>query len=84
MVFLRALYFGSAAFSLYINDLPSIVKQSNIHLYTDDTSVHYSSHLVSELEMSLQKDMDVINLWMCANKIKLNSSKSVATLLGTR
>ena len=75
---------GPLLFNLYINDLPSVVKNSNIHLYADDTTIQFSSSSINEIETSLQEDLDAIHQWLCNNKIKLNCTKSVAMLIGTR
>ena len=75
---------GPLLFSLYINDLPSVINKSKTDIFADDTTIHYSSPSASEVENSLQCDMAAVGTWMISNKLKLNHPKTVAMLIGTR
>ena len=56
---------GSLLFSIYISDLPTVVKHSQIHMYADDTlSMH---HCVIDLVVvweQFQQDIDRVQGWM--------------------
>ena len=75
---------GPLLFCLYINDLPSCIPNCKIHLFADDTSIQCSSPSVAEIEHSLQKDLNAVHVWMNANRLKLNTAKTFAMLIGTR
>ena len=75
---------GPLLFCLYINDLPSCITNCKIHLFADDTSIQCSSPSVAEIEHLLQKDLNAVHVWMNDNRLKLNTAKSFAMLIGTR
>ena len=85
MVFHRAQFcMEPLLFCLYINDLPSCVQNCKIHMFADDTSIQSSSSSVVDTEHSLQKDLNAVQAWMNANKLKLNLGKKFVMLIGTR
>ena len=62
-------------FSLYINDLPSLVQHSDINLYADDTKLHSAHSDLYELTSNVQYDIDQIDNWMSANRLKIKFIK---------
>ena len=74
---------GPFLFLLYINDLPLHVKYSQIALFADDTTIHWSSKSLESIEENMQKDLDNINKWCDENKMKINENKTNCMLLGT-
>ena len=75
---------GPILFCLHINDLPSSIQNCKIHMFTDDTSIQCSSSSVVDIQHSLQKDLNAVQVWMNANKLKLNLVKTFVMLIGTR
>ena len=75
---------GPLLFILYINDLPSSTFSSDIGLYADDTVLYTSGSDVEEVSVKLQDDMNRVYLWMCANKLSLNVSKTKSMLFATQ
>ena len=75
---------GPLLFSIFVNDLPSVVSHSQINLYSDDTELHHCGHSLSSVQHGFQCDLDAIYVWLCVNRLQLNVSKSVAMLIGTR
>ena len=63
---------GPLLFSLYMNDLPSVVKFSSVESYFDDTKVYLSFSY---------KD---IAAWCCTNKLLINPGKTKLILFGIR
>ncbi len=41
-------------FSIYVNDLPSIIKHSNCHLYADDTIMYAEGDSMEHIEKIMQ------------------------------
>ena len=78
----QRLILGSLLFLLYINDLPLCLGYSIPDLYVDDTTVHYSSRYVSEVNFKLNEDMKQIHKWCWYDMIILNTAKSKSMLIG--
>lgn len=74
---------GPLLFSLFINDLPSTVSHSKIHLYADDAQVIHFAPL-DDIERSICKvndDLNNLSLWASSNNLKLNPLKSKAIVI---
>lgn len=72
---------GPLLFCLHINDLPSCMQNCRIHVFADDISIQCISPSVVDLEHLLQKDLNVVQAWMNAKKLK---AKTFVMLIGTR
>ena len=75
---------GPLLFSIYVNDLPTVVRHSQLNMFADDTELHLSGHDLSSVQQDFQCDLDAIQAWLCVNRLQLNVSKSVVMLIGTR
>lgn len=75
---------GPLLFSLFINDLPQICSDCNIHLYADDTVIYTSNVLVSKIQSSLQSNFVAMQHWFQSNHLLLNTKKSYCMLFPTR
>ena len=51
---------GPLLFIVYINELPSVVKNCNIKLYADDTLVYFGSNSITTIESILSEDLNRI------------------------
>ena len=67
---------GPLLFLLYINDLPNCLVHSQPRMYADDTSITYASNVVEEIERCVNIDLDRIRIWLAANKLTLNTTKT--------
>ncbi|KAL9917892.1 uncharacterized protein ACN427_000469 [Glossina fuscipes fuscipes] len=67
-------HLGPILFSLYINDLPSVVNSSQILMYADDVKL-FSSFSVESQSHQLQGDLDNFVAWCSLNLLQLNLSK---------
>ncbi len=56
---------GPLLFSIYVNDLPSILMYSSVQLYADDTVIYTSKSDISEVQAILED-------WLLNNKLLLN------------
>ena len=75
---------GSLLFSIYVNDLPTVVKHSQMNVYADDTELYLCGHDLLSVQHAFQCDLDAVQAWLCVNRLQLNVSKSVVMLIGTR
>ena len=68
---------GPLLFLIYINDLPNVCKKSHCLLYADDTALIFESTSVPELQLHLDQELPTICQWLQANKLSLNTKKTV-------
>ena len=67
---------GPILFSLYMNDLPSVVTFSSVESYVDDTKVYlsFSSKDIDSCLTKVNEDFRLIAAWCCTNKLLKNPS----------
>ena len=75
---------GPLLFLLYINDLPNGLVHSQPRTYADDTSITYASNDAEEIERCVNIEVDRIRIWLSANKLTLNTTKTEFLLIGSR
>ena len=56
------------------NDLKTI-------LFADDTNIIFNSDSLGKLNVKMNKELEKLNKWLCANKLTLNLKKSNFILL---
>ena len=71
-------------FILYINDLPNCLVNSHPRIYADDTRLTFASNDVAYGEENMNDDLTKITVFLSANKITLNKSKTEFMLIGSR
>jgi len=49
---------GPLLFSIYMNDLPSVIRGCQLNMYCDDMELHYSSGDLLLAQCGLQSDLD--------------------------
>ena len=72
-------------FTLYMNDLPTVTKFSNIESYVDDTKIFLScaSKDINSCMQQVSKGLENIAGWCCANHLLINPDKTKLVLFGT-
>lgn len=68
-------------FSIYMNDLPSVVHGCQLNMYADDMELHCSSRYLFSVHCDLQSDLE---FWLRTNQLSLNVGKSHVMLIGSR
>ena len=75
---------GPLMFIIYINDLPLYVKQCNVDMYADDTTIHIKGNTMSNIENYLQEDLGNILKWCECNNMNINIQKTNSMLIGSK
>ena len=70
-------------FRIYINDLPTVIKHSEVALYADDAVLYCYDSNPAGLECVLNADLHAIANWSNDNKLTLNVDKIKAMLIGS-
>ena len=53
-------------------------------MYADDTSITYASSDINEINECINSDLSRIHVWLAANKLTLNMTKTEFLLIGAR
>ena len=72
---------GPTLFATFINDLPSILPPNSTVLFADDTTIFIVSDDACNLQTSLQTCLNLANLWLQRNGLRLNTSKTKSMLI---
>ncbi|KAH0818593.1 hypothetical protein GEV33_004199 [Tenebrio molitor] len=64
---------GPLIFTLFINDLPSVL-DCEVLLYADDAKIFQTINSLSDAD-NLQRNLDRLNIWCTSNKLNLNPRK---------
>ena len=67
---------GLLLFFIYINDLPSILENSESSFYEDDTNMSTSDEILSNAQQKLNKDLKTLGNWLHVNKLSANFVKT--------
>ena len=67
---------GPVLFLIYINDLPNVSKVLKFFLFADDTNIFYQNSNLVDLENVVNKELKKLSLWLNANRLALNISKT--------
>lgn len=67
---------GAFLFILYINDMPTILQETLINLFADDTLIYVYGKDPIEMASKLESDLRRLSMWFSINKLKLNVDKS--------
>ena len=74
---------GPLLFSIYINDLPSILENSESSLYVDDTNLSTSDEILSNAQQKLNNDLKTLGNWLHVNKLSANLVKTECMIIAS-
>ena len=75
---------GPLLFIFYINDIISCIKTLKINMYADDCILYTSGNDWNKRLQKIQPEMNDVQFWCTANKLKLNVSKSMVLIITSR
>lgn len=75
---------GPLLFLIYINDLPNCLSVATPRMFADDTSISVASESTSELESTLNLELEKIHDWLTANRLSLNVTKTEVMVMASR
>ena len=67
---------GPLLFIIYVNDIGNISNLLFNIMYADDTSVLLSGNNLNDLICLLNKELDLLYIWLNSNKLSLNTQKT--------
>ena len=67
---------GPLLFLVYINDHPSCLQHSTARMYADDTNIATTGKSTKEIASGANADLENIHIWLKANKLTLNVTKT--------
>ena len=68
--------FGPLLFLIYINDVNKAIKYSDVHHFADDTNLLLYDKSLKKINKHFRHDLKLLNIWLRANTISLNASKT--------
>ena len=75
---------GPLLYSIFTNDLPSVVCKATVQIYADDSTLYYAAKNLSELDNFLSAELTKVSDWMTQNKLVLNISKTKSIIMRSR
>ncbi len=74
---------GPLLYSIFVNDMPYVLRNAGIVMYADDTTIFASASSTEQVNKTLQYELTLISDWVTANKLKLSISKTKCMVLGS-
>ena len=74
---------GPLLFTIYINDLLSVLDYTNVSLYADDTVLCHFSSSATDMESKLNSDLHRLSIWLEKMKLTLNLDKTRFMIMGS-
>lgn len=73
---------GPILFTLYINDIVKCVQECKISMFADDTILYISGKDLNQMYVSINRELNILNNWLCHNSLSLNLTKTKYMLIG--
>jgi hypothetical protein len=75
---------GPLLFSVYINDLPNFLEETQASMFADDTSISSSGTTLLGIENKINNDLHNVNIWLETNKLTHNTEKTEFMLIASK
>ena len=75
---------GPLLFSIFVNDLPSVLTRSTVMMYADDTTVYFSDHNATKVQEVLNEELATLSSWIAINGLKMNIKKTQVMILSRK
>ena len=62
---------------LYTNDLPNCLNNTKCNMFADDTQIDRPSKDINTVTNALNNDLKNVSEWLTANKLSLNTKKTI-------
>jgi len=82
----QASILGPLLFTLYINDLPDVLNECNVHMYADDVQIYMScdNSSIKNCVNRINDELNAINNYATTNGLCINPSKSKCIIISKR
>ncbi len=74
---------GPLLFLIYINDLPNCLEHTKVNMFADDTQIETAGYDVNTIAEELNQDLENVSVWVSANKLTLNKTKTEYMIIGS-
>ena len=71
---------GPLLFLIFINDILNSSRLLKFNLFADDTSLFYKEKNIITLYRTVNRELELVDEWIGANKLCINTSKTVYLL----
>ena len=71
-------------FTVFVNDMPEVVKHCSINQYADNTTIYSSDTDPEVVGSALEEDLGRLSSWITANRLKMNIAKTQLMILCRR
>ena len=75
---------GPLLFLICTNDLNKAITYSDLHHFSDDKNLLLSDKLLKKIKKHINHELKLLNIWLLANKISLNASKTEIALFRSK
>jgi len=75
---------GPLLYSIFVNDMPYVLKNAGMGIYADDTTMYVSSESIEQVNEVLQLELKLVSEWILENKLKLNVLKTKCMVIGSK
>ena len=74
---------SSLLFLVYVNDMPLVVN-NKLPVYADDSAILVADKSTSNIELTFQKELEMVSDWLVENKLSLHLGKTESILFGSK
>ena len=80
---LQSSYLGPLLFLIYVNDFKNCLNDIDSLMFADDTSIFLQNKDIKELFDAGNKQLQLVDRWLIANRLSVNVSKTKYILFRT-